>query len=329
MKVLSLLTLPQKAVSGFTNWATKPLVLEEKKDFKRITEYGLWRCVTLWFKDLEVYEGLTDKKHIVIYEGNKLNFDEKKDEAFRIFKNAVACTIYGNRNLINQTNSCLNDRFPQKPSNTLLLIEGLERTSPWLVKFIEKGGRVWKLPTFQDGAIELLTKGVISENDIRNLLITTAAYHIQSSKIESFYPPLVQTDVHLQEIDEVVDLVSTWADKQYLRAYYFRDLLDLSEIKYKGSSNYSLDEAKKTYTKILERANLLRSKKIREAMNDGASSLLILTDRDHRDTIVSNETLEKMDAYPGKVLNGEAYKGHNLVTRLMPNYKFVDIVSNL
>lgn len=327
MRLQGILSLPRKAVTGFTNWATRPLMLENRDDFKRVTEYGLWRKVTLGSPDFNVYEGLTDKKHIVVYEGDKLNFGSNKDRAFSEFKKAIECVTKGNRNTGRGTYECLNDRFPGKPSNTLLLVEGLERTSPWLLKFIEKGGRVWKLPTFQDGAVELLSEGVITENDIRNLLITTASYHIQASGIQDFNPPLVEANIHLQEIDEMVDLVNVWADKQFIRSHDFRDLLNLFEIKYKGSSNYSLEEAKKTYTKILERANLLRNMRIKEATTDGAGSLLILTDRDHRDTIVSKETYEEMEIK--KILNGDVYRGHNLVTYLMPHYKFVDIVPTI
>lgn len=329
MKVFTLLNFPSRVASDFARWATRPLVLEKKGDYKRITDYGLWREVTLGSRDYNVYEGLTDKKHIVIYEGNSLVFDPKKDRTFMEFQSALRCVVNGNIDSGQRIHNCFNDRlFPKKPSNTLLLIEGLERTSPWLLKFIEKGGRVWKLPTFQDAAVELLGEGAISENDIRNLLLTKASYQIQASGIQDFNPLLVETNIHMQGIDELVDLVNVWAQEQYLRAYYFRDLLALSEVEFQSSDGASLGRAKETYLKVIQRANDIRSRRIKEAMHDGAGSLLILTDMDHEDVLISKETKEKIrDRNTFKLLNGEPYRGHNLVTYLFPQSRYVDLVS--
>lgn len=328
MNVRSLISLPY---TSFVNWATRPLVLEKKDDFERITEYGLWRSVTLGSKDLIVYEGFTDKKHIVIFSGDKLNFDAAKNRAFAEFQKTVECVTRGNRSGGKGIYDCLNDRFPQKPSNTLLLIEGLEKTSPWLVDFMQQGGRVWTLPTFQDAARELLASGHhVDRYDIKNLLLATASCQLQTSGLKKYEPELVLTETDNRYIEEIINAIQEEAgDKQSFRAYHFRDLMKLKPEKFESDLGGSLAEAKRTYNKIMQKADELRSQKIKKAASDRAGSLLIiLSDMDHRGTLVSSEDHEELEyGKTGKLLNGEVYRGHNLKTWLMPYYRHVEIVS--
>ena len=312
MRLFSLLSVPSKAITSFAKWANKPLILEEKKDFKRITEYGLWREVTLGSKDHHVYEGFTDKKHILIYEGNSLILDPKTNDAFKKFQNALKCLVEGDRNAIKDTHKCFDERFPQKPNNTIVLYEDLDSDKRWIAPFLERSGKLSRLPTFQDAATEMLNHGEISDYAIRNLLIVNASHQSESSGLLDIEPQLLSIRI-LPGIDAIIKSIKDADEKQYIRSHHFRNLLSITSSGFEGRLSGALDNAQETYKMILERANQMRAEKIKEALNDSRESILILTDKDHRDAIISNEIFEQMKYR--KYLNGEIYKGHNLITQ--------------
>lgn len=338
---MRLLSIPSRAISSLASWANKPLVLkkEDHDDSKKITEYGLWRKVNIGSTE-NYYEGLTDRKHIVIYEGDALSFDLRKYSAFTVFTNAIRCINTGNRNAHSNAtdivNRCLDDRyFPSKPQDTLLLIEGLEQTErtwdkAWtkeLDSFQKAGGKVWRLPTFQDAAIELLNKGDLNDRDIKNLLSITASNQLQSSGLLELKPEILISKIDDSQINSILEALKQGTTKQLLRSHHFTDLKNLDPLPKFGGSPYS---AQDIYLLILRTANQMRTEKIKEAMSDNSKSLLMLTDKDHRNSFISDETLKKLTNLSNyKILNGEPYKGHSLLTYLMPGYKNIQVVSGL